>query len=182
MACRATAEDVFSHLFTWPAVHYGLSFALIKIRFMGFKSNFCLFNFYQLFRWNNQDNSCACKCWVFKVCLRYVASIWNIWLVYGERLRLCVCFRDPCVICCGQTLMIAVAGESLHVELVTRLDRTFLRPSTTLTASRWCPALISWSWRWEIQFSSSQPFSGMKIIIRSNKTTFFPPGIQLVSW
>lgn len=70
--------------------------------------------------------------------------------------------------------MIVVAGESRHEEPVTPLDKTFLRPSTTLMASRWCPAPISWSWRWDPQFNSSQPFSGITIKIRSDiKHLFF---------
>ncbi|XP_051541200.1 uncharacterized protein LOC127433378 isoform X3 [Myxocyprinus asiaticus] len=55
--------------------------------------------------------------------------------------------RGRCVIYCGQILMIVVVGESLLEVLDTPLDKTSLKPSITLMASRWCHALISSSWR-----------------------------------
>lgn len=57
--------------------------------------------------------------------------------------------RAPCVTCCGPTPTIAAGGASLLVERDTPLDRTSLKPLTTPTAWRWCPAPTSSSWRWD---------------------------------
>ena len=54
------------------------------------------------------------------------------------------CLRVQCVTCYGQTQMIAAAGESHPVVLVTPSGRTSLRRSTTQTASLWFQEPTSW--------------------------------------
>lgn len=54
------------------------------------------------------------------------------------------CFRVQCVTCYGQTQMIAAAGESHPVVLVTPSGRTSLRLSTMQTASLWFQEPTSW--------------------------------------
>lgn len=54
------------------------------------------------------------------------------------------CFRVQCVTCYGQTQMIAAAGESHPVVLVTPSGRTSLRLSTMQMASLWFQEPTSW--------------------------------------
>lgn len=68
-------------------------------------------------------------------------------LHWGTAVTLSLSLRAQCVTCCGRTLMIVVGGVFLPEVLATPLDRTSLKPSTTPTASPWCPVPISWSWR-----------------------------------
>ena len=72
--------------------------------------------------------------------------------------KCCVSCRVPCVTCCGQILMTAAVGASLPEALATPLARTSRRPSTMPMGSRWCPAPISWSWRYDPVAAATRPY------------------------
>ncbi len=64
------------------------------------------------------------------------------------------------MIFCGQTPMIAVAGEFLHVAPATRLAKIYLKLSTTTMGSLSLLAPINWSWKVSPSF---RPIDGYNV-------------------